>query len=118
VTFHGLKTKGEIAEFMREADLFVLPSIWENLPCVIIEAMASGLPMVSTLTGGIPEIVNDEVGILVPPGNVNALSGAIALMLRRISEFDRLAIGQRGQRYRLERVGASLHGLYEECLER
>ncbi len=117
VTFHGLKTKGEVAGFMREADLLVLPSIWENLPCVVIEAMASGLPIVSTLTGGIAEIVNSGGGILVPPANPGELSNAIALVLQRIDEFDRVAICQKAQEYSLERVGASLHSLYERCLK-
>lgn len=51
VTFHGLKTKREVAEFMSESNLFVLPSLYETQGCVLIEAMASGLPIVSTNAG-------------------------------------------------------------------
>lgn len=61
---------------MREADVFVLPSLWENLPYVQIEAMASGLPIVSTTAGGIPGTVDADSGILVPPGDAAVLTRA------------------------------------------
>jgi glycosyltransferase involved in cell wall biosynthesis len=54
------------------ADLFVLPSISEGMPRVVLEAMACALPVVSTNTGGVKEILFDED--MVPPGNIEALS--------------------------------------------
>lgn len=116
IIFHGIKSKKEVAEFMRQADIFILPSLWENLPCVLIEAIASGLPIVSTLTGGIPEIIDDEVGVLVPPGNIEKLSDAIAFMIANINKFDRLKITQKAQRYSMEAVGKLLTKIYKSCL--
>lgn len=116
VTFCGLKPKREVAEFMRQADLFVLPSIWENCPCVAIEAMASGLPIVSTLAGGIPEIVSEDVGVLVPPGDPLRLSSALGLMIQSLARFDRLGIAQKAARYSYESIGRLIHSVYLDCV--
>lgn len=116
VTFHGLQPKSRVAEFMREADLFVLPSPYENMPCVLIEAMASGLPILSTRVGGIPELVDDSVGYLVPPRDVSALSEAADALLDRLDTFDRGAIAARAQQYGRTRVGQLIDALYRDSL--
>lgn len=118
VTFHGLKSKREVAEFMRRADFFVLPSLWDNCPCAAIEAVASGLPVVSTLTGGIPEIVGDGTGILVPPGDAAKLSSALATMLESLNHFDRRAIAASAEKYAPESVGQLICAVYQECVRR
>lgn len=61
----------------RQHDVFVLPSLTEGAPKVIIEAQANALPIVATLAGGIPGMVEPEGGILVPPGDANAMAKAI-----------------------------------------
>src|SRR5207247_7913952 len=80
----GAKPQHEIRELLAAASVFVLPSVvdpdggMDNLPTVIMEAMAAGLPVVSTATGGIPEmVVQNETGFLVSPGDAVALAGAI-----------------------------------------
>ncbi len=114
VTFHGIKSKEDVAEFMRQADFFALPSLWDNLPCAAIEAVASGLPIVATCAGGIPEIVKDtEMGFLVPPGNVVELSKAMVRMIECLNEFDRCAIAEEARnRYGFESVGGLMHSIY------
>lgn len=117
VRFHGLKSKQEVADFMRQADIFVLPSEWENLPCVIIEAMASGLPVVATNVGGIPEMVSDEVGILVQPGDARDLAEALGHILEHLDQYQSGKIaGQAKQRFSYTAVSQMLVNLYEELV--
>jgi glycosyltransferase involved in cell wall biosynthesis len=72
-------------------DLVVLPSFTEGFPQVILEAMARGVPVVSTHVGGIPRVIRDgENGLLVPPRDPAALAGAIARLVADPSLADRL----------------------------
>jgi glycosyltransferase involved in cell wall biosynthesis len=97
VRFHGERPKEEVAELMRAADLFVLPSLFENLPCVLIEAMASGLPTVATTVGDVRELVQDPRA-LVTPRDVAGLANAIAGALDRLGEVDPKALADRARR--------------------
>lgn len=92
VIFHGKKTSAEVAEVYQQADFFVLFSNFENLPCVIVEAFASGVPVLSTSVGGIAEILSPERGILVPQGDEDALLQGMIQMLDHSSEYDHQAI--------------------------
>src|SRR6185503_15533394 len=83
VVLTGAKPQTELRRGLAAANVFVLPSVidpdggMDNLPTVIMEAMATGLPVVSTNIGGIPEmVVENEIGFLVPPGNAVALAAA------------------------------------------
>jgi colanic acid/amylovoran biosynthesis glycosyltransferase len=84
VQLPGPKPQHELRERFAAANVFVLPSVPEtdggmdNLPTVIMEAMATGLPVISTRIGGIPEmVIEDETGFLVQPGDAVALADAI-----------------------------------------
>jgi len=67
-----------VHEYLRQSDAFVLSSNFEGLPISILEAMATGLPIIATAVGGIPNIVSNlENGILIQKGDINALVGAI-----------------------------------------
>jgi len=71
-----------LSEVLAAMDLFVLPSLMESLPLVLLEAMAAGKPVVSTDVGGIPEIIiHEATGLLVRPKNSMELANAIILML-------------------------------------
>ena len=78
VRFLGALPRAEVAERYRAADLFTLPSSAEAFGNVFAEALASGLPIVGSATGGIPDLVeHGSNGLLVPPGDVPRLAGAI-----------------------------------------
>ena len=92
IIFHGKKTSAEVAQAYQDADFFVLFSNFENLPCVIVEAFASGVPVLSTAVGGIAEILSPERGILIPSGDEDALLNGMNTMLDHCQEYDREAI--------------------------
>ena len=94
VIFHGKKTSAEVAEAYQDADFFVLFSNFENLPCVIVEAFASGVPVLSTAVGGIAEILSPDRGILIPQGDEEALLKGMIQMLDHSSEYDKKSIRQ------------------------
>jgi glycosyltransferase involved in cell wall biosynthesis len=80
----GPRAEEDVRGLLFSADLFVLPSVVtrsgkkEGLPVVLIEALATGVPAVATAISGVPEIVrHGETGLLVPPGNVEALAASI-----------------------------------------
>ena len=78
VRFTGFLGEDGVAARLAEADMLVLPSFAEGVPVVLMEAMASALPVVASRIMGIPELVEDgRSGILVPPGDVDALEGAL-----------------------------------------
>jgi glycosyltransferase involved in cell wall biosynthesis len=74
-----LGERHDIQELLRSADFSILPSRTEAFPNSVLEAMAAGLPVIASRTGGICELIEDGVtGVLVPPGDADALSQAIA----------------------------------------
>jgi len=72
-----------IARWMRASDVFCLPSYSEGCPNVVVEALACGRPVVSTNVGGIPELVKETCGLLVPPRDAAALRGALDAALSK-----------------------------------
>ena len=72
----------DIGAWLPHCDIFVLPSIWEGASMALLEAMAAGLPVIATATGGTPELVEDGIsGLLVPPADPTALAGALIQLL-------------------------------------
>jgi glycosyltransferase involved in cell wall biosynthesis len=77
------------------ADLFVLPSRYEGYGIVYAEALAHGLPVVACNVGPVPELVGEEAALLVEPGDVEALSGALDPLLEDDALRDRMSAAAR-----------------------
>ncbi len=78
ITFAGYRSQAEVAAALHETDIFVLPSFAEGVPVVLMEALASAVPVITSRIAGIPELVEDKVnGLLVPPGDAASLARAI-----------------------------------------
>jgi glycosyltransferase involved in cell wall biosynthesis len=107
VTFAGELDAAAVDAAYDRADVFVLPTLHETFGMAVAEAIARGLPVVSTSTGAIPEIAADGA-LLVPPGDVTALSAALAEVIREPALRDRLAAGARAARERLPTWDAAL----------
>ena len=117
VIFHGKKTSAEVAEAYQQADFFVLFSNFENLPCVIVEAFASGVPVLSTAVGGIAEILSPERGILIPQGDEDALLQGMNQMLDHSSEYDREAIRDYAiKTFAAQNIGQQIFEAYKEVV--
>jgi glycosyltransferase involved in cell wall biosynthesis len=111
VHFSGFLPKPELAERMRSAELFVLASRFENNPCVVLEAMASGLPVVATRVGGLPELIEKTSGILAEPRDPDDIARAIRAALA--GPFDREAVSKRAvERWGREAIGRQLAQIY------
>jgi glycosyltransferase involved in cell wall biosynthesis len=77
----GPRTHREVADWMAACDLLVLPSWAEGTPNVVLEALASGRPVVATAVGGIPDALDPRAGLLVPPRDPRALADALVASL-------------------------------------
>ncbi|HEY7116360.1 MAG TPA: glycosyltransferase [Tepidisphaeraceae bacterium] len=92
---------GNIQSVLDASDVFVLSSLWEALPFALLEAMASGLPIVATAVAGVPELVlHGETGFLVQPADPTGLASALRTLMA--SEELRASMGMAGQE-RVER---------------
>jgi glycosyltransferase involved in cell wall biosynthesis len=98
VRLHGEVPTDVLQAMYGQADAFVLPSYFEGYGMALAEALAHGLPVVSTTAGAIPDTVPGNAGILVPPGDALALRSALAALLDDPALRARLAAGARAAR--------------------
>lgn len=98
VRLHGSVAHDQLGDWFRAADLLCLPSYNEGVPNVVLEAMASGTPVVATRVGGIPEVLPADAGILVPPRDAAALAAALLDALGRA--WDRAWIARHASAFR------------------
>jgi len=110
----------DISEIIQIVDVFVLPSLWEGMPNVLLEAMAAGKPVVATKVGGIPElVVHEETGILVHPEDSSALANAILDLLqdklkaKKMGEAGRVRVEEH---FNISRMVEKTENLYRELL--
>lgn len=116
----GWVTGDRKEDVLTRAALFVLPSYHEGLPLAILEAMAYGLPVVSTPVGGIPEAVIDgETGFLVEPGDVEAIAQRVTLLLSDAELRGQMGMNARRRALEKFEVGVviqQLFAIYDELI--
>ena len=115
VTFTGMLQGDNLVNALASGDFLVLSSNYENMPVVILEAFACGLPVVSTNVGGIAEIVNESNGILVPPHDSEKLADAMQKMLQSYKNYDANALRDIIiKKFSNEAVGKLLDDIYKK----
>jgi len=118
---HFLGLRNDISDALRATDVFVLSSEWEGNPLSVMEAMASGLPIVSTAVGGVPDLLaNGREGFLVPPGDVTGFSGSMTYLLRDVGtrrSMGKAAAQRAKQDFDVSRMVRSYEQLYENLAD-
>ena len=116
VRFRGELGRSEVAAAIGGADLLVLPSLFENLPCVLLEAAASGVPFIATAVGGVPELFRAAAVRrccrLVPAGSAKALTAAIEELAERPRERCADLVKTAQELYSYEAVGRRWQTIY------
>ena len=117
VKFVGELSHKDVAKQMQISSAFVLFSKHENFPCVIIEALCCGLPIISSAVGGVPEAVNTSNGLLVESENILALKNAFVKMMDDYQQYDQQQIANDAAlRYSEEVIGNQFFDLYRTVL--
>ncbi|MBI3968110.1 MAG: glycosyltransferase [Chloroflexi bacterium] len=114
VRFHGAMPRPAVARIVRAADFVVLPSLGETFGCVLVEALASGKPVVATRCGGPEEIVTADSGLLAEPGDVTDLARCLDEMLACYRDYEPSALAESARaRFGDDVVADRLERLYE-----
>ena len=102
---------------MQQADAFILFSKHENFPCVVIEALCCGLPVVASNVGGIPEAVDETNGVLVEPDNISVLQNAIVTVMHSLTKYNRENIsGNAISKYNYQVIAKQFIAAYNDLL--
>lgn len=121
LVFSGRVDRERLAGHYHRADLFILPSYFEALGVVLLESMASGVPIVATAVGGIPEVVGDSsAGKLVEPGNVKQLARVITDTLEDTATLKnmRFACLDRANDFSVKKMCAEVEKMYVDVASR
>jgi glycogen(starch) synthase len=122
VRFLGRLPQVEVDQWLKNADVFVAPSLYESFGMIYIEAMQWGTPVIGTTAGGIPEIItNDETGLLVEPANPDDLGRAICRLLD--SDELRLRLAHNGywhvrKEYSIGKMADRTLDVYKEAISK
>jgi glycosyltransferase involved in cell wall biosynthesis len=113
-----LGQRDDVPTLLRQADVFVLPSLYEGLPVSVLEAMAAGTPVVATAVGGTDEaVVAGKSGLLVPPRDPEALANAVRQILSSAPLAQQLVAGGKARvraSFSAEAVARGVSGVYAE----
>lgn len=119
---HFLGNRKDVPDLLGASDAFVLSSDWEGNPLCILEAMAAGLPVVSTAVGGIPELVeHEQTGLLVPPKDGDALLGAMSRLVTNpqlVRDLGAAAARHADETFDVRHMADAYAALYRKLLRR
>jgi glycogen(starch) synthase len=121
VTLTGFVAHTEVPRILAGLDLLALPSQYEEMGSVLVEAMATGVPVVASRVGGIPDVVRDGVtGVLVPPGDAAALAAALDELVADPARRQRMCVAAREQaeQYSWPGLAARVAALYARLGQR
>lgn len=118
VNYEGWVSGNKKIELLNSTDIYILPSYNEGLPISILEAMSYGKPIISTNVGGIPEIVDNQNGIIIEPGDKKALKAAINYFLNNRDEINKKGLEslKKVQKHLPDNVKRQLIRIYEDLL--
>ena len=121
VEIAGWMENAKVRERLKASRAFLLPTFAEGLPVVIMEALALGRPVISTYIAGIPELVDEGCGWIVPAGDGEALTNAMRAALTASPE-KLAALGREGRtrieaRHDVDKEAAKLAALFEETIK-
>jgi len=115
VSLSGEVSYADVSKQMKMASVLVLFSRYENLPCVIIEALSCGLPVIATDVGGVSELVNENNGQLVRSEDEKDLTESMNDVMNNYKNYDREQIAaQAGERFSYATIGKQFNELYME----
>ncbi len=119
VFFKPMVPYAAIAREMQQSSALLMFSRFENLPCIILEALCCGLPVISSSVGGIPEVVDGANGILVESENVTALAEAMKQVIDNYANYNRVAIAAKAAAlFSYNRVGMQYADVYKSVLNK
>ena len=119
IFFTGIISYEEVAINLRKADALVMFSRYENLPCVILEALCTGLPVISTDVGGIKEVLNDENGILIESEKENQLLESMNFLLDNLGKYNKEKIAASAkEKFSYQTVAQKFDEAYRNVLGR
>ncbi len=116
ITVTGPVDDAALTRAYSAADLFVLPSRYEGYGLVYAEALAYGLPVIACEVGPVPDLLGDGAALLVPPGDVSALDGALTLLLEDPSRRARMSAAACRRAGKLPRWEDTVEGFHEALL--
>ena len=117
ISVEGEKTYEEISTAMQMAHAFVLFSNIENLPLVLIESLSTGTPFIATKVGGIPEIFDHEMGILIEKNDIKALTNAMKNIKQNYVDYKQTNIRNYALKYfSYKEVGEQFDQIYDDAV--
>jgi glycosyltransferase involved in cell wall biosynthesis len=107
----------QVATELKKSNALVMFSSYENLPCVILEALCAGVPVISSRVGGVPEIINHENGIMVDTGNEDQLLDAMKMIIKEYKVYNTSLISKKAVlKFSYESVAKQIIEVYDSVL--